>query len=189
MAKGKSNFLYYIFVILSILVAGVGIASIALPAFEATYTIPLIKKDLVASSNLSSFIFGTGELGYSFNGGEPTNTTLTGGLSYLALAGFIGLALGLLLLIILLFKKSKGLALLAALLLIAGGVCVFFFKEMGTNITVQAGEYIKFEDAAFTDFWKVFGADNIKYGIGTIVFGAAGCLSGVTTLIAAIVKK
>ena len=189
MAKGKSNFLYYIFIILSIVVAGIGIASIALPAFEATYNIPLINKNLVVSTNLSSFIFGSGDLGYSFNGGEPAISTLTGGLSYLALGGFVALALGLLLLIILLFKKSKGLALLAALLLIAGGVCIFFYKEMGTNITVQMGEYIKFEDETFTDFFKYFGADNVKYGIGTIVFGAAGCLSGVTTLIAAIVKK
>ena len=192
MAKKKSNLLFYLFLLLAIAAAGIGIASIMLPAFNTTLTIGSQK--FTTDANLLSFLFGQGTLNFALNEGDPITTTLTGGISYLGLGAFIALCLGTLLLVVILFSKSKGLAVVAALLLIAGGVSIFFFREFGSQITAIADNpilklLINFKDMEFVDFWKAMGGENVALGMGVIVFGAGACASGVFTLIAAICKR
>ena len=192
MAKKKSNLLFYLFLLLAIVAAGVGIASIMLPAFTTTLTVGSQK--FTTDANVLSFLFGQGTLNFSLNDGDPITTTLTGGISYLGLGAFIALCLGTLLLIVVLFSKSKGLAVVAALLLIAGGVSIFFFRELGAPITAVADNpilkiLINFQNMEYADFWKAMGGDNVVLGIGAIVFGAGACASGLFTLIAAICKR
>ena len=114
------------------------------------------------------------------------NFVANGGLSYCALISFILLVLGVILGIVSLFIKGKIFPALSGLLIFIAGILIFLTHIAGSDVALVLEGENTLPSTPFVDFIE----DNeLKLGVGTILYGVLGILGGIVTLGGTFLKK
>ena len=109
-----------------------------------------------------------------------------GGLSYCALISFILLTLGVILGVVSLFIKGKIFPALSGLLIFIAGILIFLTHIAGSDVALALEGENTLPSTPFVDFIE---NNELKLGVGTILYGVLGILGGIVTLGGTFLKK
>ena len=145
--------------------------------------------ELLGSTELPKVIFG-----------ETTTQTIPlvgditvkAPISIMGLIGFILTIVGLLIALVAVFKKSKILLITAGATILVSGIFMFLLQTAGTTGNITAGEGVDIKGVleslgANLEFSKM--VEGTSLGVGTILYGVFGILSGLTLTASAFLKK
>lgn len=167
MAKKERTSILRVILVLAVIVCGV-VAALALLGPGLSLTTDVIEQEISGFG----MIFGGGPIVTTSNILIETTYEIAyeGGMSYLGLASFICLALGVVCAVLALFKKSQGLRFCTAILFAAAAILMIFLPNLTSEVTVLDLDLLS-GDVDFTVY--DLGAGAISYitfaGVGAIV--------------------
>ena len=144
--------------------------------------------ELITSTALPKVIFGETTSKTIFG----TTVTVKAPISIMGLIGFILTIVGILIALVAVWKKSKVLTIVAGVTILVSGIFMFLLQTAGTTGNITAGEGVDLNKiieglGGKPTFAKM--VEGSSLGVGTILYGVFGILSGLTLTASAFLKK